>query len=326
LLSEPVAGDRAMAGELLRPTDREVPPSLDRCGRLGAYPYESVPMRSFLKSNLPSSLLASALAIAFAPACASGEESSSTEDGGGDDGDLGGPIGGRVGAGGETDSSAGGMTPGSGGGTTSAGGSSDGGEIFGETRSGEATYYDATGEGACTFDASPDDLMVAALNSPDWSGSAWCGACAQVSGPKGQVVVRIVDLCPECNTGDLDLSPQAFDQIAEREQGRVAVAWTYVSCPTSGPVRYRFKDGAHQYWTAVQVHNHALPIELMEWSKDGSSWTVMPREDYNYFLEADGFGEGSSFVRITATDGQQLVDELPAVQEYLVVDGVAQFE
>jgi expansin (peptidoglycan-binding protein) len=223
------------------------------------------------------------------------------------------------------DGASGGSRSASGGRSSDTDVTTEGGEIVGSTRSGEATYYAATGEGACSFDASPDDLMVAALNAPDWQGSAWCGACVRVSGPQGEVDVRIVDLCPECASGDLDLSPQAFDKVAERHLGRVPISWTFVSCHSRGNVRYRFKDGANPYWTAVQVHNHALPIRSMEWSKNGNSWTTMPRQDYNYFLEDSGFGEGSSKVRITSIDGQQLVDELPQVEESLVVEGAAQF-
>lgn len=297
-------------------------------------------MRYFSQQISSSSLIFAVSLLPLFSACASeeaGEASGQTDDDGTSETGGAGIVaaaggnatigsGSTASTGGSSNGDGDGSNNGSGGTSTASGGSTAGGKIFGETRSGEATYYSATGEGACSFDASPNDLMVAALNSPDWSGSDWCGACAQVSGPAGEVVVRIVDLCPECKSGDLDLSPQAFDQIAAREQGRVAVAWTFVSCPVSGPVRYRFKDGAHQYWTAVQVHNHALPIRTMDWSKDGKAWTQMPREDYNYFLEADGFGEGASFVRITAVDGQQLTDELPAVVESLVVEGSAQFQ
>ena len=41
---------------------------------------------------------------------------------------------------------------------------------------GIATYYDATGEGACSFDPSPDDLMVAAMNAEEYDNAAVCGA------------------------------------------------------------------------------------------------------------------------------------------------------
>src|SRR6478735_4669720 len=109
-----------------------------------------------------------------------------------------------------------------------------GGTPIGDVSKGEATYYDADGTGNCSFDPSPDDLMVAALNDPQYGNAEWCGACAAVEGPKGKVTVRIVDRCPECKTGDLDLSPQAFDKIADHAQGRVPITWSFVSCETSG--------------------------------------------------------------------------------------------
>ena len=74
-----------------------------------------------------------------------------------------------------------------------------------------------------------------------------------VVGPKGAVTVRIVDLCPECNAGHLDLSREAFALIADLPQGRVDITWQVVSPDLPGPVAYHFKDGSNQWWTAVQV-------------------------------------------------------------------------
>ncbi len=213
--------------------------------------------------------------------------------------------------------------------SASGGGGGGGGEAisFGETFDGVATYYDfADGSGACMFDPSPEDMNIAALNAEQWAGSAWCGACADVTGPSGSVTVRIVDLCPECAKGHLDFSPQAFDQIAERALGRVDVSWRFVPCDVSGPVSYKYKDGSNEWWTAVQVRNHRLPITRLEWSPDGSEWNPTRREDYNYFLAESGFGASPVQVRVTALDGQVLEDELPAVQEELEVSGEAQFD
>jgi len=213
------------------------------------------------------------------------------------------------------------------GGTASASTSSatSGGAPLGESRNGEATYYAADGSGACLFDPTPADLLVAAINAPDWEGSAWCGACAAIEGPSGNVVVRIVDLCPECASGDLDLSPDAFEQIAAIERGRVPISWSFVECGSQGPVRYRYKDGTNPWWTAVQVLNHKLPVVSLEWSRDGETFNPTNRQDYNYFLDDGGFGDNPVTVRITAVDGQVLTDELPAPEELLVVDGQKQF-
>jgi expansin (peptidoglycan-binding protein) len=197
---------------------------------------------------------------------------------------------------------------------------------LGEVRTGEATYYTfANGDGACMFGPSPDDLNVAALNAQDWSTAAYCGACADVTGPSGKVRVRLVDQCPECPSGNLDLSPQAFQQIAAMDLGRVPITWNLVACDVIGPVKYRFKDGSSQWWTAVQVLNHRLPITHFEWSADGTQFKSIARSDYNYFLDESGFGPTGVTVRITAGD-QVLVDSLPPVQELLVVDGRAQFQ
>ncbi|MDB5213391.1 MAG: extracellular endoglucanase precursor [Myxococcaceae bacterium] len=94
---------------------------------------------------------------------------------------------------------------------------------------GQATYYDADGTGSCGFKATPNDLNVAALNGSQYKKS-WCGQCALVTGPKGMVKVRIVDLCPGCAFGGLDLSQQAFEAIAALSAGRVKITWHVVPC------------------------------------------------------------------------------------------------
>lgn len=95
---------------------------------------------------------------------------------------------------------------------------------------GEATYYAADGTGACGFAASPNDLLVAAMNKAQYKRSL-CGQCVHVKGPKGEVTVRIVDLCPGCAMGDVDLSEEAFLAISPLSAGRVKIAWSFVACP-----------------------------------------------------------------------------------------------
>lgn len=195
---------------------------------------------------------------------------------------------------------------------------------LGEFQNGIATYYNATGEGNCGYDASPNDMDVAAMDMPEYANSAMCGACAEVDGPQGTVTVRIVDSCPECEAGHLDLSKEAFVKIAPVEAGRVQTQWRLVSCAVQGPVRYWIKEGSSKDWAAVQVRNHRLPITKLEWNKNGS-WVEVHRESYNYFVENSGMGPGPVKIRITATDGQTLEDTLPAIKEKQLYDGAAQF-
>lgn len=94
--------------------------------------------------------------------------------------------------------------------------------------SGEATYYNAEGLGACGIQT-PPDYLVAAINDEQYS-KANCGRCVSVDGPKGTVVVRIIDKCPGCDAGDLDLSETAFSKIANKSAGRVKITWRFVEC------------------------------------------------------------------------------------------------
>jgi expansin (peptidoglycan-binding protein) len=95
--------------------------------------------------------------------------------------------------------------------------------------SGEATYYDANGTGACGFPANPSEVNVAAMNKAQYS-KAVCGRCALVTGPNGTVKVRIIDLCPGCSMGDVDLNRDAFKAIAPLSAGRVKIKWRFVTC------------------------------------------------------------------------------------------------
>jgi expansin (peptidoglycan-binding protein) len=195
----------------------------------------------------------------------------------------------------------------------------------GRIHQGIATFYDATGAGACSFDPSPDDLMVAAMNAEEYDNAAACGAYVHVSGPNGSVTVRIVDLCPECKAGHLDLSREAFARIADLPLGRVSISWQVVSPELSGPIDYHFKDGSNQWWTAVQIRNHRNPISRLEYL-DGSQWISVPRTSYNYFVQTDpGMGPGSYAFRVTDLYGNVLTDSGITHLENGTVNGSGQF-
>jgi expansin len=136
-----------------------------------------------------------------------------------------------------------------------------------------------------------------------------CGSCARIDGPAGSVTVRIVDRCPECKPGDIDLSPQAFEQIAPLADGRVTIHWEYVPCAVEGPVVYHFKEGSNPWWTAIQVRNHRHAVAKLEWRAPDGDFRVVPRESYNFFVESSGMGEGPYTLRVTDVLGNVLTDE-----------------
>lgn len=191
---------------------------------------------------------------------------------------------------------------------------------------GTATWYLATGDGACMFGESPDDLMVAAMNQEEYGDSVYCGAYLRVNGPEGSVVVRVVDLCPDqiCGAGHLDLSQQAFDAIADPAQGFIPINWQVISPEIAGPIGYHFKDGSNEWWTAVQVRNHRNPIAAFEYW-NGSGWVNVARTGYNYFVESAGMGPGPYSFRVTDSYGNRLVDSGIPHNENETVEGAAQF-
>lgn len=146
------------------------------------------------------------------------------------------------------------------------------------------------------------------MNQTDYAGSAPCGACALVKGHKGEVTVRIVDRCPECLPGDIDLSPQAFEKIAVLAEGRVDITWTYVECPVQGNIVYHFKEGSNIWWSAVQVRNHRYAIAKLEYLDENGQFKEVPRLEYNYFVEDTGMGEGPYTFRVTDVHGHVLQD------------------
>jgi expansin (peptidoglycan-binding protein) len=178
---------------------------------------------------------------------------------------------------------------------------------------GEASFYAATGGGACSFEPGADNL-VTAIGRDDNPSAALCGACLRVDGPGGTVVVRVVDGCPGCDPGDLDLSREAFARIAPIEKGRVPITWAHVPCPVSGPLHFRFKDQSNASWTGVQVRNHRYAIARLEYRGRNGQFREVPRAAYNYFVDRAGMGAGPYELRVTDVRGQVMVEpSLPLI-------------
>ncbi|WP_406369134.1 RlpA-like double-psi beta-barrel domain-containing protein [Streptomyces sp. NBC_00647] len=171
---------------------------------------------------------------------------------------------------------------------------------------GVATTYDAgTGDGACSFGPS-DDVMTAAMNHTDYETSKACGAYVLVRAADGaSVTVRITNECPlPCAPGQLDLSAQAFAELASPSAGRIPVTWKLLSPGASDTIAVRYKTGSSRWWCAIQVIGHRNPVARLELRTAGG-WRRLPRTDYNYFLAEDGAGCGGT-VRITDIYGERL--------------------
>ncbi|MFF4018756.1 expansin EXLX1 family cellulose-binding protein [Streptomyces sp. NPDC001843] len=171
---------------------------------------------------------------------------------------------------------------------------------------GVATAYQAgAGDGACLFGPSPD-MMIAAMNTTDYETSRACGAYVLVRAANGKsVTVRITNECPlPCAPGQIDLSQQAFAELADLKVGRLPITWSLVSPSSLGTMSIRYKTGSSAYWCGIQVVGHRNPVVRLEVST-GNGWRQLPRTSFNYFISADGNGCGKA-IRVTDIYGEQL--------------------
>jgi expansin len=190
-------------------------------------------------------------------------------------------------------------------------------------RAGEATFYDARQDVTSCNLPYQANRLIAAMNLDDYRDAAACGACLVVVGPDGdEVLVKVVDVCPACKPGGLDLSPQAFAWLAPHDAGRIPIRWQVVPCNVSGPIAYRFKERSNAFWTGIQVRNHRYPIERLVVKKAGGD-VKLTRMTYNYFL-GDKLGDGPYTLEVTDARGHTQVDTGIALGDDVTRQGSAQ--
>lgn len=159
------------------------------------------------------------------------------------------------------------------------------------TQTGEATFYDGiagTSSGNCSLPVTISDYAHCALNTIDYDNSEACGSCIKVNGPLGTTLLKVVDRCPECKSGDVDMTEEAFATIANTIDGRVPISWKFTSCPTSEKIAIVFKEGSSQFWTGIQLRNTKHALSSLEYQLPNGNWQLINREIYNYFVAEEG--------------------------------------
>ena len=200
-----------------------------------------------------------------------------------------------------------------------------------EVFEGQATWYElATPLVNCSYPTETLPPYYGAMNTAQYAESAMCGACVRVTGPKGSVDIQVVDQCPFdtnpiCYEGHIDLNPAAFEQIGDIIDGIIPITWEVISCTSPDPVRYTFKEGSSQWWTAVLVTNHRNPIAKFEVDTGGGNFKEVPREGYNYFVDDAGFGTGPFTFRVTDIHGNTITDSGIPLQLGDPIAGQSQF-
>ncbi|KAG6966803.1 hypothetical protein JG688_00006575 [Phytophthora aleatoria] len=183
-----------------------------------------------------------------------------------------------------------------------------------------AEYYEGDGtsytlgdisSGNCNFmSAIPTaSTNYAALNNDQWDNLANCGRCAEVSCIDDQcadqtttAIVQILDRCPECSSGDLDLSPTVFKHITGSDPSRLTIRWKFVDCPNPGNIEVCLKSGSNGYYVAVQPTNTLVGVETV--TINGES-TTMVDSAYYYLIESTSDVDLTSVaMSITSVEGE----------------------
>jgi expansin len=173
--------------------------------------------------------------------------------------------------------------------------------------SGTATHYVLTGLPNCSYPSPPSDDLFVALSPSEYDGAAACGGYLTVTGPDGSVTVQVVDQCPDCATGHIDLSEPAFAKLAPLGAGLINVSYQYLVDPAvPGPITMEVKSGSSQYWLALLADNTGNPRASVQVETAAGGWMSLVRASYNYWIAQSGAGAGPFTVRLTDTEGHQV--------------------
>lgn len=105
-----------------------------------------------------------------------------------------------------------------------------------DVHTGDLTYYDV-GLGACGKTNSDSDMIVSVSHylfddvqeGGDPNSNSLCGKKIRVRrDDQASVDVTVVDRCTGCSPTDLDLSPAAFEKLADKDEGRVTGTWSWL--------------------------------------------------------------------------------------------------
>ena len=175
--------------------------------------------------------------------------------------------------------------------------------------SGEATDYQLAGRrhGELLLPIPPAGQLYVALPPSEYGAAAACGSYLQVSGPDGSVTAEVVDQCPECQAGDIDLSEQAFARIAPLSAGLVPVQAITRSRIRRSPPRCPCwsRPAPPRYHLVCPPINNGNPLASVAVSQDSGGYQELARTAYGYWLASSGAGPGPFTVRLTDSLGHQ---------------------
>lgn len=90
--------------------------------------------------------------------------------------------------------------------------------------SGQATYFYQNGSPGSCGQWNDDSRPIVAVNSAQMN-DAMCGQTVWIQGNGKTIEATVADTCPTCESGSLDLSVGAFQQLSGLDAGVVPITW-----------------------------------------------------------------------------------------------------
>jgi hypothetical protein len=102
---------------------------------------------------------------------------------------------------------------------------------------GDGTFFQ-TGEGACGVNNVDTDFICAVSEDlfdhfPGYDGvnpnnNPVCGRMIQVNFQGKSITLKVEDRCTGCKFNDIDMTPSAFQAIADPSRGRIEITWNWL--------------------------------------------------------------------------------------------------
>lgn len=177
---------------------------------------------------------------------------------------------------------------------------------------GDGTAYSDTVESGKSFACSMRELAptftrnFAAINSEQWENGNSCGRCIKARCVDDRclvknedVLVQVVDLCPECSKGDVDFSFGAYEDVTGLWPHRLNIEWEWASCAPEieGTIKFWPKDGINPWFTAFYLSNSRYPIKSLK-----LNGVELDRSPFQFWTQHGSMPE-SGELEITADSG-----------------------
>jgi hypothetical protein len=164
-------------------------------------------------------------------------------------------------------------------------------------------YNPLRAEDRCSIEPLSGGGLYVSLPPGQYRDGTDCGAYLTITGPRGTVRAEIVDMCPGCAAGRLDLSTAAFARIQPLADGTALVTYRLARDPAlSGPLAVRIQAGSSRGSMAIQVLNHGNPLSRVQ----VNGRDLAPRPD-GYWVAPGGAGGGPFRVNVLDSVGNTAV-------------------